>query len=92
MIAVDKAGFAAIVAVLLGLGVLFFVLPRDTFERPNPVVQVRVVSIAPYDSNWSRTIHAHTTVERLDTKERVILMGDTWGTTGEVFGVRESKL
>ena len=62
-------------------------------ETPVKVRVVRVWSQKDYEeSNQWSTTYPHTVVERLDTLERIRLGGCTWGTTGEVFSVKQCNL
>jgi hypothetical protein len=60
-------------------------------------VMVRIVSVrtqAEYNaaSNWEYRLYPSTVVERLDTKERVMLRYDTWGKVGDEFAIKQCNL
>ena len=64
-------------------------------------VQVRIVSVWTTEDYYETKNkgswfdippYPFTTFERIDTQERIRILGNNWGSAGEVFCIRESKL
>ena len=58
-----------------------------------PVKIVRIYGAEDQDKAgfWNRR-SSHTTVERLDNHQRCIIMGCTWGNTGDVFSIDSRRM
>lgn len=60
--------------------------------KSSELVDVKILMVVPAKIDGWKSVFAHTTVECVDTKERVIIQGSSWGKTGEVFKIKQSNL